>query len=835
MSETADTSVLPISIEDEMRSSFLEYSMSVIVSRALPDVRDGLKPVHRRILFGMSENGNTYNKAYKKSARTVGDVMGKYHPHGDSAIYDAMVRMAQPFSLRYPLIDGQGNFGSVDDPPAAMRYTEARLDRISGEVLEDLYKETVDFSPNYDESQFEPKVLPSKLPNLLLNGSGGIAVGMTTNIPPHNLGEVIDGIVHLIDNPECGVDDLMEHIPGPDFPTAGEIHGSMGIRSAYHTGRGLIVMRAKAHIEIVGKTEREQIAVTEIPYQVSKARLIEKIADLVRDKRIVGISDIRDESDRDGTRIVIELKRDTVGQVILNQLYKHTQMQDTFGVIMLALVNGQPKQLNLKQVLQCFIEHRREIITRRTLFELRKARERQHLLEGFKKALDNLNDIIELIRASSGPEEARNNLVEKYEFSQAQAKAILELRLQRLTGMERQKILDELAEITKTIAGLEYICDHEEEKLNIIKRESLEIKERFADDRRTLLVPVESEMDMESLIAEEDMVVTISTLGYIKRNSIDEFRAQRRGGKGVKGMSMRDEDIVQKLFIASTHDNLLFFTTKGRVFRKKVYEAPLASRTGKGKAVVNLIQLQPDEKVATIFPLKEFEANKFLVTATKKGYVKKTKLELFSRIHAGGIIATELVEGDAVIAVKITDGNKRVLLSSANGMAICFHESDMRPMGRVARGVRGIRLDKGDSLTAMTTGSEGEEFSVFSIKADGLGKRSDIQRYPVQRRDGRGVIDIKCDKNSPVKAVLKVSDDDDIMIITKEGVVIRIKASDVSMIGRNTKGVRVINLSEGDSVVSVGKFEGGQSGDQDNGGGENNKEDGSAEDSEESS
>lgn len=809
MNET-NLQTVPISIEEEMKTSFLEYAMSVIVARALPDVRDGLKPVHRRILYAMSQMGNVHNKPYKKSARTVGEVIAKYHPHGDTAVYDALVRMAQTFSLRYPLVDGQGNFGSVDgDSPAAMRYTESRLSKLSGQILEDLDKETVDFIPNYDESEIEPVVLPSKIPNLMVNGSGGIAVGMATNIPPHNLGEVIDAIIHLIDNPDCSIEDLMEFIPGPDFPTAGNIHGVAGIRAAYFTGRGLVIMRSKADIEPMNKSDREQIVVTEIPYQVNKARLIEKIAELVRDKRIVGISDIRDESDRQGMRIVIELRRDAVGQVILNQLYKHTQMQDTFGVILIALVNGQPKQLNLKQILGHFVEHRREIITRRTLFELKKAEEREHILKGYAKALEHISEIIELIRKAASPDEARQKLVSNYDFTIIQAKAILELKLARLTAMERDKILEELKEIIKTIEQLEYIRDHEEEKFLIIKRESLEIKEKFSNERRTHITPVESEVDIEDLIAEENMVVTISTVGYIKRNPVALYRSQKRGGKGVKGIRMREEDVVQKIFVASTHDNILFFTTKGRVFRKKVYEAPLASRTGKGKAVVNLIQLKPDEKVATIFSVSGFEPDRFLVIGTRKGYIKKTKLEAYSRIHSGGIIAIDIEEGDDVIAAEVTDGAKRVFFMTRRGMAISFHESDLRPMGRVARGVRGIRLTEGDLVAGMAViavdGSE--EGSIFTMKSDGYGKRTDVTRYPVQRRGGRGVVDIKCEgADDVVVSVKKVKQDDELMIITRGGQVIRTKASDVPMIGRNTKGVRVINISSGDKVVSVGQM-----------------------------
>ncbi len=602
--------IIPVAIEDEMKSSFLEYSMSVIVSRALPDVRDGLKPVHRRILYAMNGMGNHHNKAFKKSARTVGEVIAKYHPHGDAAVYDALVRMAQEFSLRYPLVDGQGNFGSVDgDSPAAMRYTEARLHRISSEILRDIDKETVDFTPNYDESELEPVVLPAKSPNLLLNGSNGIAVGMATNIPPHNMGELVNGIISLIDNPNCSVDELMTHITGPDFPTAGEVCGSSGIREAYHKGRGLIVMRGKAEIEPLNKTGRETIVITELPYQVNKARLVEKIAGLVRDKRITGISDLRDESDREGMRIILELKRDAVGQVILNQLYKHTQLQDTFGVIMIALVDRRPRLLNLKEMLHHFVVHRREIIARRTLFDLKKAEEREHILAGFVKALDNLDKVIKLIRAATNPDEARIQLVEKFDFSENQSKAILELRLQRLTGLERQKIVDERKETLARIKHLKFIRDNDSEKYRIIKEELLELKSNYGDDRRTVLVPAESaEVFDEDLIAREDMVVTTSASGYIKRNPLSFYRSQNRKGKGVVGIKMREEDVVMALYIANTHDHLLFFTDTGRVFSKKVYEVPLASRVAKGKAMVTLLQLQPGEKVVAISPVDRLDS-----------------------------------------------------------------------------------------------------------------------------------------------------------------------------------------------------------------------------------
>lgn len=808
--------IIPIAIEDEMRSSFLEYSMSVIVSRALPDVRDGLKPVHRRILFAMHSIGNYHNKAYKKSARTVGDVIAKYHPHGDQPVYEALVRMAQTFSMRYPLVDGQGNFGSVDgDSPAAMRYTEARLARISDEMLADLEKDTVNFIPNYDEAETEPVVLPARAPNLLINGSGGIAVGMTTNIPPHNLGEVISGLIHLIDNPQVTIDELMGFIPGPDFPTYGEIHGTAGIRSAYHTGRGLIIMRAKAHIEPMEKGDRERIVITEIPYQVNKARLVEKIAYLVRDKKVLGISDLRDESDRQGMRVVVELKRDAMAQIVLNQLFKHTQMQETFGVILLALVDGQPRQLTLKDILRHFIGHRVEIVTRRTLFELRKASERAHILEGYALALDHLDQVIALIRKSGSPDEARRGLMESWAFSEAQAKAILELRLQRLTGLERQRIADELAETNKTIERLVYIRDHEDEKLSVIKGELTEIKAKYGNERRTRLVPLENEVNIEDLIAEEDMVVAISTQGYIKRTPLDLYKAQKRGGKGVRGISMKDEDDLKELFVASTHDNLLFFTNTGRVFRTKVYEAPESSRAGRGKAVVNLIQLQPAEKVQTVFPVSGFEPGTFLVTATRKGCIKKTDMESFSRIHSGGIIAIDLEEGDDVIAVTVTDGNKNILVATQQGMSITFHESDLRPIGRDTRGVRAIRLDEGDTVVGMVAlPAEGDvDETVFTLKEDGYGKRSDTSRYPVQGRGGKGVIDIKCDEQSGgVVGIKLVKDTHDLIVMTKDGVAIRMNASGVSVVGRNTKGVRVINLGDGDRVVSVGVMDAQETG-----------------------
>ncbi|HJM82677.1 MAG TPA: DNA gyrase subunit A [Nitrospinota bacterium] len=800
--------IIPVAIEDEMKSSFLEYSMSVIVSRALPDVRDGLKPVHRRILYAMNGMGNHHNKAFKKSARTVGEVIAKYHPHGDAAVYDALVRMAQEFSLRYPLVDGQGNFGSVDgDSPAAMRYTEARLHRISSEILRDIDKETVDFTPNYDESELEPVVLPAKSPNLLLNGSNGIAVGMATNIPPHNMGELVNGIISLIDNPNCSVDELMTHITGPDFPTAGEVCGSSGIREAYHKGRGLIVMRGKAEIEPLNKTGRETIVITELPYQVNKARLVEKIAGLVRDKRITGISDLRDESDREGMRIILELKRDAVGQVILNQLYKHTQLQDTFGVIMIALVDRRPRLLNLKEMLHHFVVHRREIIARRTLFDLKKAEEREHILAGFVKALDNLDKVIKLIRAATNPDEARIQLVEKFDFSENQSKAILELRLQRLTGLERQKIVDERKETLARIKHLKFIRDNDSEKYRIIKEELLELKSNYGDDRRTVLVPAESaEVFDEDLIAREDMVVTTSASGYIKRNPLSFYRSQNRKGKGVVGIKMREEDVVMALYIANTHDHLLFFTDTGRVFSKKVYEVPLASRVAKGKAMVNLLQLQPGEKVVAISPVDRLDSTLSLLMATKLGVIKKTPLKLFSKIHTGGIIAIKLDDGDDVIDVGITDNVHNVQLTTKNGMSIRFSESDVRSMGRATRGVRGMRLAVDDHVVGMEIflENEAETASILSVKQNGRGKRTQLSKYPLQKRGGKGVNDINCEEeNGNVVATKRVGNNDQLMVITQNGVVIRIKVSDIPVIGRSTKGVIIMSLSSGDSVVSV--------------------------------
>ncbi|MDH5511338.1 MAG: DNA gyrase subunit A [Nitrospinota bacterium] len=803
--------IVPIDIEDEMKSSFLDYAMSVIVSRALPDARDGLKPVHRRILYAMSELGNVHNKPHKKSAQAVGEVMGKYHPHGDAAIYDTMVRMAQDFSMRYQLVDGQGNFGSVDgDPPAAMRYTEARLSRMSGELLADMDKETVRFIPNYDESLREPTVLPAKLPNLLVNGSGGIAVGMATNIPPHNLREVVNGVIYYIDNPDCAVMELMEHIKGPDFPTGAEIHGEAGIRSAYATGRGHVVMRANAVIEPMGKGDRERILITEIPYQVNKGRLIKSIDILAKEKKILGLGEIRDESSRKGMRIVIELKKDAPARVILNQLYKHTQMQDTFGVIMIALVEGRPRQLNLKEMIRHFVEHRRSVVTARTMFDLRKTREKEHVLAGYIIALDRLDEVIAFIRAAENPETAKIGLMEKFGLSEIQAKAILELRLQRLTAMERQKIAAEREELLNAIGKLEFIRDNEDEKFRIIKEEITGLAEQYGDDRRTVITPIESEVDIEDLIPEEDVAVTVSMSGYIKRNPVDEYRAQRRGGKGVMGMRMQSEDQVQNLFVASTHDTLLFFTSAGRVFSKKVYEIPSSGRVAMGKAVVNLLQLQPDERVATIFPLKEFSKDQFLVIATRLGYIKKTGLDLFSRINQGGIIAAELEEGDDVIAVSVSDGRRHVVINTGGGMAIRFKEEDIRPMGRTARGVRAIALGKDDTVVGMTEfdPEHDAEACLFTIKEDGNGKRSDLEKYPLQRRGGRGVMDIKCDESSgKVVGTLKVAPSDEVMTISQNGVVIRFSASDVSIIGRNTKGVRIMEMEKGDRVVSISSME----------------------------
>ena len=795
-----------VSIEDEMRSSYLDYAMSVIVGRALPDIRDGLKPVHRRVLFAMHEMGVSWNRSYKKSARIVGDVIGKYHPHGDVAVYDTAVRLAQDFSMRYPLIDGQGNFGSVDgDPPAAMRYTEIRMDKIASEMLADIDKETVDFAPNYDGSMEEPLVLPAKIPNLLINGSTGIAVGMATNIPPHNLGEIVDGLIMCIENPDTTVEGLIEVIKGPDFPTAGFIHGLGGIRDAYRTGRGIIQMRARALIETNQRTERESIIITEIPYQVNKAKLIETIAGLVRDKKIEGISEIRDESDREGMRIVIEVKRGEQSPIILNQLYKHTQMQSSFGIIMLALVNNQPRVLNLKEMLRYFIEHRREIVVRRSQYELRKAEERAHILEGLKIALANLDEIINLIKRSRTPDEAKSALIARFTLSVVQAQAILDMRLQRLTGLEREKLEEEYRQLIEQMAYLNSVLASEALVMKIIKDELIEIKDAYSDMRRTEIVPETREIDIEDLIVEEDMVITISHTGYIKRNPVTIYRSQKRGGKGKIGMETKEEDFVEHLFVASTHDYLLFFTDSGKVYSMKVHQIPEAGRLAKGKAIVNLLQLNKDERVTAVLPVKVFSENEYVVMATIKGVIKKTPLNAYGNIRIGGIIGILLDDGDKLGSVRITSGNQEILLSTHNGMSIRFNENEVRTISRVGRGVKGIDLDDDDFVVGMEIVQDNS--TILTVTERGFGKRTDLSEYRMQGRGGKGVYTIKVtQKNGKAMSAIQVTDDDEIMILTTEGMIIRMKTKDISIIGRNTQGVKLINLEDNDIVVGVVKL-----------------------------
>jgi DNA gyrase subunit A len=819
-----------VNIEDEMKRCYMDYAMSVIIGRALPDVRDGLKPVHRRCLFAMHEMGNDYNKAYKKSARVVGDVIGKYHPHGDTAAYDTIVRMAQDFSLRYPLVDGQGNFGSVDgDSPAAMRYTEIRMRQLTHELLNDLDKETVEMGANYDGSLEEPLVLPAKFPNLLVNGSSGIAVGMATNIPPHNLTEVINGIIAYISDPSLTTDDLMAYIPGPDFPTGGFIYGREGIIQGYRTGRGIVQMRARAFIETQKKSERQSIVVTEIPYQVNKANLIIKIAELVREKKLEGISDIRDESDRDGMRIVIELKRDEEPQIILNHLYKQTQMQCSFGINMLAIANGRPKLLSLKDAISHFVDHRREIVTRRTIFELKKAEARAHILEGLKIALDWLDAVIELIRASKNPEEAKAGLIAgnfsdaKYlqklgladasfqptvQLSEKQAQAILEMRLQRLTGLERDKILTEYAELLKYIERLKEILASEAEILKIIVGELTEMRDRFGDERRTEIVDRSHEISLEDTIVEEDMVVTISHTGYIKRSPVTLYRAQRRGGKGKTGMKTKDEDFVENLFIASSKDFMLFFTDSGRVYQIKVYEIPEGSRTARGKAIVNLLNLQEGEKITAILSLKGFDDDRFLMMATRLGIVKKSPIREYANIRTGGIYAVNLDEGDKLISVALTDGKRDVLLASKNGKSIRFREEDARPIGRVSRGVRGMSLEGDDVVIGMEIITDQPTSStIFTVTENGFGKRTELTEYPLQGRGGKGVITIKTsERNGCVVDIKQVTIENDMMLITDQGKILRLPVSGVSIIGRNTQGVTLMVTESQERIVAVAKL-----------------------------
>lgn len=795
-----------VRIDSELKKSYLDYAMSVIIGRALPDVRDGLKPVHRRVLFAMHELKNDWNKPYKKSARIVGDVIGKYHPHGDTAVYDTIVRMAQNFSMRYPLVDGQGNFGSVDgDPPAAMRYTEIRMKRIAHHMMDDLEKDTVDFIPNYDESLSEPAVLPSKLPNLLINGSSGIAVGMATNIPPHNLGETIAAITAIIDNPDITTDELMTIIPGPDFPTAGIIHGRNGIREAYETGRGIIRVRARVEVEEDKKSGQETIVVTELPYQVNKARLIEVIAGMIRDKQLEGIRFVRDESDRDGMRIAVALKRDQPAEIVLNQLFKHTRMEVTFGIIFLAVVNNRPELLTIKQILAHFIEHRKQVIVRRTRFDLKKAEERAHILLGLKVALDNLDAVVSLIRASSSPAEAKAGLIETFSLSAIQAQAILDMRLQRLTALEQNKIIEEYQKILQDIEWFRKILSSEQIVRDIIKDELTAMQTDFDDPRRTEIIDEMTTLTEADLIAKEDMAVTISNSGYIKRNPITLYNSQRRGGKGKTAMGTREEDFVEHLFIASTHNLFLFFTNQGRIYRCRVYELPQASRASKGKAIVNLLNFQLNEKLTAVLSIPDFEPGSHILMATRLGIIKKTDLMAFSHSRANGIIAIDLNPDDELISAKITDGTMNVFLGSARGKSIRFHESDVRPTGRTAMGVKGIQLTPGDKLVSMEVMSHGQ--TLVTVTENGFGKRTSIDEYPVQRRGGKGVITIKTTaRNGKVVAILLVADDDDLMLMTNGGKIIRMPVRGISVISRNTQGVRLMDMDQNENVTGVARL-----------------------------
>ncbi len=827
--------VLPVNLEDEMRQSYLDYAMSVIVGRALPDVRDGLKPVHRRVLFAMNELGNDWNKPYKKSARVVGDVIGKYHPHGDTAVYDTIVRMAQPFSLRYMLIDGQGNFGSVDgDSPAAMRYTEVRMAKVAHELLADLDKETVDFVPNYDESEHEPAVFPTRLPNLLVNGSAGIAVGMATNIPPHNLNEVINACLALIDDPELSVGALMEYVPGPDFPTAGIINGVRGIHEAYHTGRGRVYVRARSYIEGEGGP-RQSIIVTELPYQVNKARLLEKIAELVKDKKIEGISQLRDESDKDGMRMVIELKRGEVPEVLLNNLYQQTQMQSVFGINMVALVDGQPRLLNLKQVLEAFIRHRREVVTRRTVYELRKARERGHVLEGLAVALANIDEVIVLIKSSSSRAEARAELVRRewkpgivtellkrsgsevsrpdgleerfgyhgdvYHLSETQAQAILDLRLHQLTGLEQDKIVDEYKEVIARIDELLEILNNPDRLMQVIRDELVEVRDQFGDERRTEIMVDQLDLTMEDLVTEEDVVVTLSHSGYAKSQPLSDYRAQRRGGRGKSATRVKEEDFVDKLFIASTHDTILCFSSLGKAYWLKVYQLPQAGRMARGKPIVNLLPLEEGERINAVLPVRQYTDDQFVFMATAQGTVKKTPLSDFSRPRSNGIIAVDLRPDDYLVNVEITDGSRDVMLFSNAGKAIRFKESDVRPMGRTACGVRGLRLKTGQRVIALIIVDEG---AVLMATENGYGKRTLVTDYPTHGRGGQGVISIQgSDRNGDVVGAVLVQNEDEIMLISNAGTLVRTRVNEISTMGRNTQGVRLISLHTDERLVGV--------------------------------
>ncbi|HXC50755.1 MAG TPA: DNA gyrase subunit A [Candidatus Limnocylindrales bacterium] len=806
MAAAGKNPTVPVDIENEMRTSYLDYAMSVIVGRALPDARDGLKPVHRRVLFAMHELGNEWNKAPKKSARIVGDVIGKYHPHGDSAVYDTIVRMAQEFSLRYPLVDGQGNFGSIDgDPPAAMRYTECRLARIASEMLADIDKETVDFVPNYDETTIEPAVMPSRIPNLLINGSTGIAVGMATNIPPHNMGEICDALLAMIENPDIKIEKLLRIVTGPDFPTGGIIYGRQPIIDAYKTGRGILTVRAQAITETEERTGRTRIVVTEIPYQLNKTRLIEKIAELVNEKKLDGVSDLRDESDRDGMRIVIELKRDAIPLVVLNNLYKHTPMQESFGIILLALIGGRPRLVGLKDLLQEFLAHRQDIVTRATAFDLRKAEARLHLLDGLKIALDNLDAVIKLIRAAKDTPAAKDGLMSQFGLSEIQAQAILDMRLQRLTGLERDKILQEHAETVKTIARLRAILSDEREVLKIIAGELEGLKKQYGDERRTQIVDASGEITIEDMIVEEEMVVTVSHEGYIKRNPVTLYRQQRRGGRGKVGASTKGDDFVAQMFTASTHDYILFFTNRGRVYWKKVHEVPQAGRASRGKAIVNLLQLAPGEKLSAFLSVREFREDAYVLFATCRGIVKKTPLLEYSRPRSSGIIAITLAEDDELIAARLTTGNDQVALATRSGQLVRFNEGEVRAMGRGAGGVRGCNVDDDDRVVAMEIVRPGA--SLLTVSANGMGKRSSIDDYRLTRRGSVGVKTMNVTpKTGLVAGVLQiVSDEDEVMIVTDQGKMIRIAMENVRVMSRNTQGVTLVRLDQetGEHVVSV--------------------------------
>ncbi|MBP9680040.1 MAG: DNA gyrase subunit A [Bacteriovorax sp.] len=799
--------ITPVVIQDEMKSCYLDYAMSVIVGRALPDVRDGMKPVHRRVLFAMDSLNNYHNKPFLKSARVVGDIIGKYHPHGDSAVYGAIVRLAQDFSMRYPLIDGQGNFGSIDgDNAAAMRYTEIRMKKLSEEMMADLDKETVDWQPNYDDSLVEPKVLPTKVPNLLINGSSGIAVGMATNIPPHNLSEVMNGLLLLIDNPTgTSIDDLMKVIPGPDFPTAGAIHGTEGIRSAYHTGKGVLQIRAKIDVEHNAKKDRDSIVITELPYQVNKAKLIERIAELVNEKELTGISDIRDESSREGIRVVIDLKKGEIATVIINKLYKATPLQSSFGIIFLSIVNGSPRILNLKEQLLFFIDHRREIVIRRTVYELKKAKERAHILEGLKVAVENIDAIVELVKKSEGPLQAKTNLMGTYKLSEIQAQAILDMRLQRLTGLERDKIIKDYNEIMREIARLESILSSDELITGIIRTEFQEILENFGDKRRTEIVAKADEIHMEDLVKQEDVIVTITHKGYVKRMAMDTYRTQKRGGTGVKGADGADDDFYTSIFTANTHSTLFIFTNKGQVFSIKVYNIPEGNRTTKGRNIVNLIQLPSGESVKKIMCLPDNIEGKFLMIATEKGIVKKSELSEYKNIRQSGLTAIKIVDGDELLSVRITDGTKDVLLCSSSGKIIRFAETDCRPLGRVSQGVKGIELSEDEKIIGMEIIDDTVE--ILSVTANGYGKRTSVSEYRKQSRGGKGILAMRLtDKNGDIIDIKPVTDKDDLMIISDKGQVIRTKISGISLMGRTTQGVRLIKLKESELVVAVEKI-----------------------------